>query len=55
MLVDITEAMRECLEQCVKFAISKNAWISSIDYSRDCEVAMEDALELLHDLKGNNQ
>ena len=51
MQVNMSEAVRECLEQCVKFAISKNAWISAIDYQKDEEITMEEALEWLKEVK----
>ena len=47
MQINMSETMRECLERCVEFAISKNAWISSIDYERDEEITMEEALKWL--------
>ena len=47
MQVNMSETMRECLAKCVKFAISKNAWISAIDYQGDEEITMEDALDFL--------
>jgi len=47
----MSETMRQCLEKCVKFAISKNAWISSIDYERGEEITMEEALEFLKEWK----
>jgi hypothetical protein len=51
MMVNISENMRACLEQCVKFAINKNAWISTIDHTTDEEVTMEEALEFLKECK----
>jgi hypothetical protein len=51
MQIHISETMRECLEKCVRFAISKNAWLSAVDYERDEEVTMEEALEFLKELK----
>ena len=47
MQINISETMRECLQKCVEFAISKNAWLSAVDYERDEEVTMEEALEFL--------
>ena len=47
MQINISETMRECLQKCVEFAISKNAWISAIDYEQDKEITMEEALEFL--------
>jgi hypothetical protein len=43
--------LRECLAKCVQFVISKNAWISSIDYLGDQEITMEEALEFLKECK----
>jgi hypothetical protein len=43
--------MREVLQKCVEFAISKNAWISAIDETGDYEVTMEDAYEFLKECK----
>ena len=43
----MSEAVRECLQQCVEFAISKNAWLSAIDYERDEEITTDEALEFL--------
>lgn len=51
MQINISETMRDALEKCVRFAISKNAWISSIDYAGDYEVTMEDALAFLKEVK----
>jgi hypothetical protein len=51
MQINMSEAMRECLEKCVAFAISKNAWISSIDCWLDEEITMEEALEWLKECK----
>ena len=51
MQINMSETMRECLQKCVEFAISKNAWISSIDYLLDKEVTMEEALEFLKEWK----
>jgi hypothetical protein len=51
MQINLSETMRDCLEQCVKFAISKNAWINAIDREADYEVAMDDALEFLKEVK----
>ena len=51
MQVNMSEAVRECLEKCAEFAISKNAWISAIDYERDEEITMEEALEWLKGVK----
>ena len=50
--VNMSETMRECLEKCVRFAIGKNAWVSAVDYARDEEVTMEEALEFLKEIKG---
>ena len=47
MQINMSETMRECLQKCVEFAISKNAWISAIDYERDEEITMDEALEFL--------
>ena len=38
----LNEMIREA-----RLAISKNAWISSIDYAGDYEVTLEEALEFL--------
>jgi hypothetical protein len=51
MQINISETMRDVLEKCVKFAIQKNAWISSIDYAADEEITMEEALEFLKEIK----
>jgi hypothetical protein len=51
MQINISETMRECLQKCAEFAISKNAWISSIDYAGDEEITMEEALEFLKEVK----
>ena len=51
MQINMSETMRECLEKCVRFAIGKNAWISSVDYQADEEVTMEEALEFLKGCK----
>ena len=51
MQVEMTPAVRECLEKCVEFAISKNAWISAIDEKADVEITMEEALEYLRDIR----
>ena len=47
MQINMSETMRECLQQCVEFAISKNAWISVVDSSGDYEVTTDEALEFL--------
>ena len=47
MQIDMSETMRECLAKCVQFAISKNAWISAIDYQTSEEVTMDEALDFL--------
>lgn len=47
MQINMSKTMRECLQKCVEFAISKNAWISAIDYERDEEITMDEALEFL--------
>lgn len=51
MQINISETMRQTLEKCVRFAINKNAWISSIDVQADYEVTMQEALEFLQELK----
>ena len=51
MQINMSETMRECLQKCVEFAISKNAWISAIDYERDEEITMDEALEFLKGIK----
>jgi hypothetical protein len=48
---EMTETMRQCLEKCVAFAISKNAWISAIDYAGDYEVTTDEALEFLKECR----
>ena len=49
MQIAITESMRAMLEKCVRYAISRNAWISST--GEDDEVTMEEALEFLKEIK----
>jgi hypothetical protein len=49
----MSEAMREVLLKCVQFAISKNAWISTIDGVADQEICMEDALAFLQELEAD--
>jgi hypothetical protein len=44
--MELNEMIREA-----RLAISKNAWISSIDYAGDYEVTMEEALEFLKEVK----
>ena len=51
MQINMSETMREVLQKCVEFAISKNAWLSAIDYAGDEEVTMEEALEFLKEVK----
>ena len=51
MQVNMSETMRECLEKCVRFAIQKNAWLSAVDYERDEEVTMDEALEFLKGIR----
>ena len=34
-----------------RFAISKNAWISSIDYQTDEEITIDEALAFLREVK----
>ena len=42
----LNEMIREA-----RLAISKNAWISAIDYHGDEEVTMDEALEFLKEVK----
>ena len=51
MQINMSETMRECLQKCVEFALQKNAWISAIDYERDEEITMDEALEFLKGIR----
>ena len=51
MQINLSETMRGILQQCVEFALSKNAWISAIDPAGDEEITMEEALEFLKEVK----
>ena len=47
MQINMSETMRECLQKCVEFAISRTLGLVAIDYERDEEITMDEALEFL--------